>query len=43
MDIQKKKQELNPQEKQQKNGISVDKAVFVGSTTELFKLLKNSK
>ncbi len=43
MEIQKKKQELNPQEKQQKGGISVDKAVFVGSTTELVKLLKNSK
>lgn len=42
MEIQKRKKDLTPQA--QKNGdINVDKAVFVGSTTELVKFLKNNK
>ena len=42
MEIQKRKKDLAPQS--QRNGdINVDKAVFVGSTTELVKFLKNNK
>lgn len=42
MEIQKRKKDLSPQS--QKSGdINVDKAVFVGSTTELVKFLKNNK
>ncbi len=42
MEIQKRKKDLAPQS--QKSGdINVDKAVFVGSTTELVKFLKSNK
>ena len=42
MEIQKRKKDLAPQA--QKSGdINVDKAVFVGSTTELVKFLKSNK
>ncbi len=42
MEIQKRKKDLAPQS--QRNGdINVDKAVFVGSTTELVKFLKSNK
>jgi len=39
MEIQKRKKDLAPQS-QRSGDINVDKAVFVGSTTELSKLLK---
>jgi hypothetical protein len=41
LDIQKKKRDLRPVETT--NNINVDKAVFVGSTKELVKLLKSNK
>lgn len=44
LDIQKKRKELNAASKQTESGpINVDKAVFVGSTTELIKMIKNNK
>ena len=42
MEIQKRKQDLTGESAKNKN-INVDKAVFVGSTTELVKFLKNNK
>jgi hypothetical protein len=42
MEIQKRKKDLAPQS-QRSGDINVDKAVFVGSTTELVKFLKNNK
>ena len=42
MEIQKRKQDLTGETAKSKN-INVDKAVFVGSTTELVKFLKNNK
>ena len=42
MEIQKRKRDLAPQA-QRSGDINVDKAVFVGSTTELVKFLKNNK
>jgi hypothetical protein len=42
MEIQKRKQDLTGENTKNKN-INVDKAVFVGSTTELVKFLKNNK
>lgn len=41
MEIQKRKRDLAPQITQQ--NINVDKAVFVGSTAELLKQIKNNK
>jgi hypothetical protein len=43
LDIQKKKKDLNAKEKSSNNngGVNVDKAVFVGSTGDLIKLLKS--
>lgn len=41
LEIQKRKRDLKPQTTQQ--NISVDKAVFIGSTTELLKQLKELK
>lgn len=41
LDVQKKRQDLTG-EKQSKN-MNIDKAVFVGSTSELVKFLKNNK
>ena len=42
MEVQKRKQDLTGESTKNKN-INVDKAVFVGSTTELVKFLKNNK
>lgn len=41
LDIQKKKQELRPQDT--KPSINVEKAVFVGSTAELLKQIRENK
>ena len=43
MEIQKRKKDLQPKETSPTNGINVDKAVFVGSTKELVKLLKSKE
>jgi hypothetical protein len=43
MEIQKRKKDLQPKETSPANGINVDKAVFVGSTKELVKLLKSKE
>lgn len=43
LDIQKKKRDLLPQEASSVKSVNVDKAVFVGSTAELVKLLKTNK
>jgi hypothetical protein len=43
LEIQKRKRDLAPKETAQSSGLSIDKAVFVGSTTELVKFLKNNK
>lgn len=42
LEIQKRKNDLDPEKKTAKN-MNIDKAVFVGSTTELVKFLKNNK
>jgi hypothetical protein len=41
LEIQKRKRDLAPKESAQSNGLSIDKAVFVGSTAELIKLVRN--
>jgi hypothetical protein len=41
LEIQKRKRDLAPKETAQSNGLSIDKAVFVGSTAELIKLVRN--
>lgn len=43
LEIQKRRKDLSPQESQNAKSINVDKAVFVGSTAELVKLLKTNK
>ena len=43
LEIQKRKRDLSPQESSSAKNINVDKAVFVGSTAELVKLLKTNK
>ena len=43
MEIQKRKKDLQPKESAPTNGINVDKAVFIGSTKELVKLLKSKE
>ena len=43
LEIQKRRKDLNPQEAASVRNVNVDKAVFVGSTAELVKLLKTSK
>ena len=43
LEIQKRKKDLSPQESSGAKNINVDKAVFVGSTAELVKLLKTNK
>ena len=40
--LQKQKRELAPQSEATK-GVNIDKAVFVGSTTELLKMIKSNK
>jgi len=42
LEVQKRKKDLSGETQNAKN-INVDKAVFVGSTTELVKFLKNNK
>ena len=41
LEIQKRKRDLAPKESAQSNRLSIDKAVFVGSTAELIKLVRN--
>lgn len=43
LDIQKKKKDLAPQDSSSIKNVNVDKAVFVGSFTELVKTLKTNK
>ena len=43
LEIQKRRKDLNPQEAASGRNVNVVKAVFVGSTAELVKLLKTSK
>lgn len=43
MEIQKRKKDLQPKEPSTTNGINVDKAVFIGSTKELIKALKQKE
>jgi hypothetical protein len=43
MEIQKRKKDLDTQAAKRSGDVNVDKAVFVGSTTELVKFLKNNK
>jgi hypothetical protein len=43
LEIQKKKQELEGNKGQSNKDVNIDKAVFIGSTTELMKLLKNKE
>lgn len=43
LEIQKKKQDLQPKDATPKGGINVEKAVFVGSTAELLKQIKENK
>lgn len=42
LELQKRKRELAPQSETTK-GVNIDKAVFVGSTTELLKMIKSNK
>ena len=42
LEIQKRKKDLAPKAESQ-NNLSIDKAVFVGSTAQLVKMLKNQK
>lgn len=43
LEIQKKKQELKPQNNQQSSPINVKNAVFVGSTAELLKQIRENR
>ena len=43
LEIQKRKKDLDPNQVKQSGTTNIDKAVFVGSTTELVKFLKNNK
>ncbi len=43
LEIQKRRKDLSPQESASVKNVNVDKAVFVGSTAELVKLLKTNK
>jgi hypothetical protein len=43
LEIQKRRKDLSPQESSSIKNVNVDKAVFVGSTAELVKLLKTNK
>ncbi len=42
LELQKRKRELAPQSESAK-GVNIDKAVFVGSTNELLKMIKGNK
>lgn len=43
LEIQKRKRDLDPTQAKNNSTTNIDKAVFVGSTTELVKFLKNNK
>ena len=43
LDLQKKKQDLQPKDTQSSGAINVEKAVFVGSTAELLKQIRENK
>ena len=43
LDLQNKKQDLQPKQADTKGGINVEKAVFVGSTAELLKQIRENK
>ena len=43
LEIQKRKRDLDPTQLKGNSTTNIDKAVFVGSTTELVKFLKNNK
>jgi hypothetical protein len=43
LEIQKRKKDLDPTQVKNNSTTNIDKAVFVGSTTELVKFLKNNK
>lgn len=43
LEIQKRKRDLKPELKTETSNINVDKAVFVGSTTDLVKFIKENK
>jgi hypothetical protein len=43
LEIQKRKKDLDPTQVKNTSTTNIDKAVFVGSTTELVKFLKNNK
>jgi hypothetical protein len=43
LDIQKKKQDLQGTKNSDNKDVNIDKAVFVGSTAELMKLIKNKE
>jgi hypothetical protein len=43
LEIQKRKQDLTGVKTNPSNDVNIDKAVFVGSTAELMKLLKSEK
>ena len=43
LEIQKRKRDLDPNQSKNNSTTNIDKAVFVGSTTELVKFLKNNK
>lgn len=43
LEIQKRKKDLDPSQTRNNGTTNIDKAVFVGSTTELVKFLKNNK
>ena len=43
LELQKRKRDLAPKEISPTNGLSIDKAVFVGSTAELVKMIKSNK
>ena len=43
LELQKRKRDLSPKETSPANGVSIDKAVFVGSTAELVKMIKSNK
>lgn len=43
LELQKRKKDLKPESKSESQNINVDKAVFVGSTADLVKLIKENK
>ena len=43
LELQKRKNDLEPKSVTDSKNVNIDKAVFVGSTTELIKMIKQSK